>query len=305
MSRSTVRSIMTLVKRDRYLYLMSSVGVVWFFIFNYLPAYGIIVAFKKFNIIGGIWNSPWVGFQNFRLFFENIYLFRLIKNTVLLGLYSILWGFWPPILLALLLNELRLKLYKKVVQTISYLPHFIATIIIVGMLKDFFSYKGLINQFISMFGGGTINFFSQPEWFRSLYIGSDIWQSIGFSSIIYLAVLTSINPEIYESAAIEGANRLQQAVYITIPSILPTIMILLILSTTGIVNVGFEKVYLMYSPAIYETADVIATYTYRMGIVGGQFSYGAAVGLVNQVVSLIFIVTANYISRKTTEYSMW
>lgn len=303
--KSVMQKIFVSFQRDKYLYFMTLLGVVWVFVFTYLPAYGILVAFKRFNVVDGIWNSPWVGFHNFRMFFENPFFYRLIENTFLLGLLSLIWGFWPPILLALLLNELRQKLFKRVVQTISYLPHFIAIIIIVGMMKEFFSYRGIVNQIISFFGINTINFFSEPSWFRPLYIGSDIWQTIGFSSIIYLAVLSSLNPELYESAAMEGANRLQMAMYITIPSILPTIMILFILNTTSIVNVGFEKVFLMYSPGIYETADVIATFTYRIGIEGGQISFGAAVGLFNQVISLIFVIATNYISRKTTEYSMW
>lgn len=301
----TIRQIASSFKRDIYLYLMTALGIGWFFVFTYVPSYGIIIAFKRFNIVEGIWNSPWIGFHNFQLFFENPFFFRLVRNTVLLGLYSIAWGFWPPILLALLLNELKNRRFKRVIQTISYLPHFIATVVIVGMLKEFFSYKGLVNKLIELTGLDTINFFSEPGWFRTLYIGSDIWQSIGFSSIIYLAVLSGLNQEMYESASIEGAGRLQQAIYITIPSILPTIMILLILSTTGIVNVGFEKVFLMYSPAIYETADVIPTFTYRSGIEGGQFGFASAVGLFSQVISLLFIVAANYVSRKTTEYSMW
>ena len=284
---------------------MTALGVAWTFVFNYIPVYGIIVAFKRFDIVGGIWRSPWVGFHNFKLFFENPYFFRLIRNTFLLGFLSLVWGFWPPILLALLLNEVRLRTYKRVVQTFSYLPHFIAVVIIVGMLKEFFSYKGIINQLITALGGETINFFSKPEWFRPLYIGSGVWQGIGFGSIIYLAVLSGVNPELYECAQMEGANRFQQAIYITLPSILPTIMILLILNTTAIVNVGFEKVYLMYSPAIYETADVLATYTYRIGLEGGQVAFGSAVGLFNQVISLIFLVSVNAISRRLTDYSLW
>ena len=284
---------------------MTALGVAWTFVFNYIPVYGIIVAFKRFDIVGGIWRSPWVGFHNFKLFFENPYFFRLIRNTFLLGFMSLVWGFWPPILLALLLNEVRLRTYKRVVQTFSYLPHFIAIVIIVGMLKEFFSYKGIINQLVAALGGQTINFFSKPEWFRPLYIGSGVWQSIGFGSIIYLAVLSGVNPELYECAQMEGANRFQQAIYITLPSILPTIMILLILNTTAIVNVGFEKVYLMYSPAIYETADVLATYTYRIGLEGGQVAFGSAVGLFNQVISLIFLVSVNAISRRLTDYSLW
>jgi len=240
--------------RDRYLFFMTALGVIWAFIFCYVPMYGIIVAFKRYDVVEGIWNSPWVGLNNFRTFFRNPFSYRLIRNTFVLGTYSTLLGFWPPILLALLLNEVRAGLFKRTVQTISYLPHFIAIVIIVGMLKDFFNYNGLVNQVIGIFGGKTINFFSEARWFRSLYIGSGIWQGIGFGSIIYLAALSGINPELYECATVEGANRFKLVTHITLPSLLPTIMILFILNTAGFVSVGFEKVYLMYSPVIYETA---------------------------------------------------
>jgi putative aldouronate transport system permease protein len=293
------------VVRDRYLYLMSAVGVVWAFIFCYIPIYGIIVAFKRYDVVEGIWNSPWIGLENFTNFFKNPFAFRLIRNTFLLGSLSLVIGFSPPIILALLLNELRSGLFKRSVQTISYLPHFIAIVIIVGMLKDFFGYDGLVNQITKMFGAENINFFSESSWFRTLYIGSGIWQGVGYSSIIYLATLSGINPELYECATVEGANRFQLVTHITLPCMLPTIMILFILSTAGIVSVGFEKVYLMYSPVIYETADVIATYTYRVAMEKGQIGYGAAVGLFNQLVNFIFLFGANALSRKYTEYSMW
>lgn len=292
--------------REKFLYLMSAMGFVYIFIFNYIPIYGILVAFKNFNPVQGIWRSPWVGLHYFQLFFENPFLGRLVRNTVLLGLYSLLWGFWPPIVLALLFNELRNKLFKNVIQTITYFPNFIATVIIVGLMMELFSASGLVNNIRALLGASRpIYFFAQAEWFRTLYISSSIWQSLGAGTIIYLATLSGINPELYESAVIDGANRLRQIIHITIPSILPTMMILLIFASTGIVNVGFEKVYLMYSPAIYDTADVIATYTYRLGIQEGLVGYGSAVGLFNQLISLVFMVTANLISRKTTEYSLW
>ena len=303
--QSKFREIVRSFPRDRFLYVMTAVGIIWFVVFQYVPMYGIIVAFKRFDIAGGIWRSPWIGFHNFRLFFENPYLFRLIRNTVLLGFYSIVWGFWPPIVLALLLNEVRSSVYKRFVQTISYLPHFIAMVIIVGIMRDLFSHNGLVNQMLKILGRQPIYFFSRAEWFRPLYIGSGIWQSVGFSSIIYLAVISGVNPELYECAAMEGANRFHMVRFITLPALLPTMMILLILSTTGIINVGFEKVYLMYSPAIYETADVIQTYVYRVGLEGGQIGYGSAVGLFNSVISLFFMVTVNWIARRFSSYSLW
>ena len=302
---SKLREIVRNFSRDRYLYVMTAVGIVWFVLFQYVPMYGIIVAFKRFDIVGGIWRSPWVGFHNFQLFFESPYFFRSIRNTVLLGFYSIVWGFWTPIALALLLNEVRSSVYKRFVQTISYLPHFIAIVIIVGIMRDLFSHNGLVNHVLKIFGRPPIYFFSRPEWFRPLYIGSSIWQSVGFSSIIYLAVISGINPELYECAAIEGANRFHMVRFITLPALLPTMMILLILSTIRIINVGFEKVYLMYSPAIYETADVIQTYVYRVGLEGGQISFSSAVGLFNSVIALLFMVTVNWIARRVSTYSLW
>ena len=301
-----IRRIVRNFPRDRYLYVMTALGIVWFFLFHYIPIYGIIVAFKRYDVVGGIWHSPWIGLHNFKMFFESPYFFRLIRNTVLLGFFSIVWGFWPPILLALLLNEVKSGAYKRVVQTVSYLPHFIAIVIIVGIMRDFCSHNGIINHILRNFlGRAPIYFFSESEWFRPLYIGSSIWQGVGFSSIIYLAVISGINPELYECASLEGANRFQLIRFITVPALLPTMVILLILSTTGIINVGFEKVYLMYSPAIYETADIIQTYVYRVGLEGGQIGFGSAVGFFNSLVSLIFMVVVNWVARRVSDYSLW
>jgi putative aldouronate transport system permease protein len=291
--------------RQKSLYLMTAVGVGMIVVFQYIPIYGMQVAFKRFNVVEGIWGSPWIGLDNFKAFLTGPYAVRLIRNTMLLGFLSIVWGFWPPVVLALLLNELRLPTYKRVVQTVSYLPHFIATVVIVGMLKEFFSYDGIVNRVVANIGGETTNFFMEPGWFRPLYIGSAVWQGVGIGSILYLAVLANINPELYENAASEGANRWQLAWHITLPALLPTMMILLILSTTGIVNVGFEKVFLMQNPGIYETADVIQTYVYRVGLAGGQIGYGSAVGLLNTVVSLLFMVAVNNLGRKFAGHSLW
>ena len=291
--------------REKYLYLMSAVGVVWVFIFNYLPIYGILIAFKRYDFTAGILGSPWVGFHNFELWFKNPFFWRLIRNTVLLGALSILWGFWPPILLALLLNEVRSNGYKRVVQTITYLPHFIAVVVIIGMLKEVLSYDGVVNRLVASLGGEQISYFAKPGWFRTIYVGSGVWQGIGFGTIIYLAALAGVDPELYESAIVEGAGRLQLARFITLPHLLPFIMVLLILSTVGIINVGFEKVYLMYGPATYETADVIQTFVYRLGLEGGQFAFGAAVGLFNSIVSLFFMVAVNALARRFTRHSLW
>ncbi len=291
--------------RQKSLYLMTAVGVGLIVVFQYVPIYGMQVAFKRFNPVDGIWGSPWIGLDNFTAFLTGPYAARLIRNTMLLGFLSIVWGFWPPIVLALLLNELRLPTYMRVVQTISYLPHFIALVVIIGMVKEFFSYDGIVNRVVGSLDGEVTNFFMEPGWFRPLYIGSGVWQGVGIGSIFYLAVLAGINPELYENAVCEGANRWQLVWHITLPALLPTIMILLILNTTGIVNVGFEKVFLMQNPGIYETADVIQTYLYRVGLAGGQIGYGTAVGVLNSAVSLLIMVAVNYTGRKVTGHSLW
>ena len=291
--------------RQKGLYAMTAIGVGLIVVFQYVPVYGMQIAFKRFNPMDGIWGSPWIGLENFAAFLTGPYAFRLVRNTLLVGFLTIVWGFWPPIVLALLLNELRLPAYKRVVQTISYLPHFIALVIIVGMMKEFFSYDGIVNRVVTALGGQVTNFFMEPGWFRPLYVGSAIWQGIGFGSILYLARLAGINPELYENAVCEGANRWQLAWRITLPELLSIMVILLIFSTTSIVKVGLDKALLMQNPGIYETADVIQTYVYRIGLAGGSFGHGAAVGVLDSVVALIFAASVNYTARRATGYSVW
>ncbi len=287
---------------------MSLPGVLWFLIFAYLPMWGIVIAFTRYNLFGGLFQSQWIGWMNFQQWFRDPYFFRLMRNTIVLNVYGLIFGFPAPIILALLLNEVRLNKFKRVVQTISYLPHFISTVVIVGMLKIFFSpgNSGIVNMFIKdILGMEAINFFARPEWFRTLFIGSGIWQGVGWGSIIYLAAISGISPELYESATIDGARRLQKIRYITIPCIAPTISILLILNVGGMLSIGFEKVYLMYSPATYETADVISTYVYRMGIQGGRFGFGAAVGLFNNIIAAFLLLFTNYSAKKMGNESLW
>ena len=233
------------------------------------------------------------------------YFFRLIRNTFLLSTMGLIFSFPAPVIFALALNELRSNKFKRVAQTISYLPYFISTVVLVGILMTLFSYDGIINSVITFLGGSTQNFFNDPKWFRTLYIGSGIWQGVGWGSIIYLAALSGVPTELYEAAAIDGANRWKQMLHITLPSLVPTMTILMIMNLGNMLNIGFEKVYLMYNPGIYETADVISTYVYRRGIIGMDYSYSTAVGLFNSVVSLILIAIANAISRKVTETSLW
>lgn len=295
------------MRRDYQLLILCIPMIIFYFIFAYWPMYGIVIAFKDFKPLQGILGSEWVGLKYFAQVFRTPTLPRLIKNTFLIGLYSLLWGFPIPILFALCLNEVKKSWFKRTVQTLSYLPYFISTVVVVGMLNNFFSpVNGLVNTlYTSVTGNGAINFMSESEWFRTLYIGSGVWQSFGWNSIIYLAALSGIDMELYEAARIDGANRLQEIWHITLPGILSTIMILLIMNMGNIMSVGFEKIILMYSPSTYDVADVISTYTYRRGILDADYSFGAAVGLLNSLVNVVFILAANAISRRVSEVSLW
>ncbi|NMA84563.1 MAG: sugar ABC transporter permease [Epulopiscium sp.] len=291
--------------RHRSIFIMSLPVLIYYLIFYYGPMYGVIIAFKDFSPKLGIMGSKWIGFKHFTDFFSSYYFIRLIKNTLLLSFYSILWSFPAPIIFALLLNEVKHEKFKKGVQTITYMPHFISLVVIVGLLKDFVVTDGLINDIIAFFGGERSNLLINPSLFRTLYISSGIWQSVGFGSIIYLAAISGISPELYEAAVIDGAGRWKQMLHITLPSIAPTIIILFILQIGNLMNVGFEKVLLMYNDSILETADVISTFVYRKGLLEFNYSYSAAVGLFNSIINCILLVVANVTSRKTSETSLW
>ncbi|HHV58747.1 MAG TPA: sugar ABC transporter permease [Clostridiaceae bacterium] len=268
--------------------------------------FGIIISFKNYNLYKGILNSPWVGLKYYRMFFENPDSFNIIRNTILLGVYRLFWGFPAPIIFALVLNEVRNNTFKRVVQTISYLPHFISTVIIAGMVLQFTSPRnGFINVLLKNIGLQPINFMVLPQWFRTIYIGSGIWQDIGWSAIIYLAALTSINPELYEAATVDGANKWDKIWNVTLPGIAPTIITLFILNTGKVLDIGFEKVFLLYNPAIYRTADVISTYVYRIGLQNRNFSYATAINMSQSIVSLILVTSTNYLSKRLSETSLW
>ena len=290
---------------NRHLYLMILPGLAGFLLFHYAPLYGVLIAFKDYDLVLGVGESPWVGFKHFASFFSDPFAVRVIRNTVVLGFYSLLFGFWPPIVLALLFNELTSLGIKKFFQSVSYLPHFIAMVVVVGMMMELLSPSGPVNLALKSFGMESIAFFNEPQYFRPLYIGSGIWQGIGWGSILYLAAIAGIDPELYEASYIDGANRFQRMWHITFPGIMPTISILLILNASDIINVGFEKVYLMTNPAIYEVGDVIQTYVYRRGIVGGDFGYAAAVGLFNSVVSFLIVYLANRALRGLKQTTLW
>lgn len=300
------RNIKKVLSEQKYLIIMILPCLLYYLIFHYLPMYGLIIGFKKYEFSLGIMGSPWVGFKYFEQFITGPYFWRLIRNTFLLSFYNLLFYFPIPIIFALFLNEIDSKVFKKAVQTVSYLPHFVSVVIVVGLIQQMLSpSSGIVNQLIEYFSGKTINFFMQPEWFRTLYISSTVWQEFGWGSIIYLASISSVDTALYESAHLDGAGRFRCMWHITLPAIKPTIIILLILKVGNLLTVGFEKVILMYNPGIYETADIISTYVYRVGIDKANYSFGTAVGLLNAVVSMSLILITNAISRKLTETSLW
>lgn len=289
------------IKNNIWLYVMMLPGVIALILFTYIPMYGIIIAFQDFNVFDGYFGSEWVGLQHFKTLFSDPYFFRLIRNTFLLGTTSFLLTFPAPIILAIIINECRLSRFKRVVQSLSYLPHFIPMVVMVGIMFELFGTYGIVNHVLSFFGIDSISFFSQPEWFYPLYIGSAIWKGIGWGSIIYIGVLTSIDTSLYEAAEVDGANRWHKIIYITLPALKSTIVTLFILDIGGVMKVGFEKVFLMYSPATYEVADVLSTYVYRQGIVNANFSYSAAVDLFNNVIAIILVLVVNWFSKKLGE----
>jgi putative aldouronate transport system permease protein len=292
-------------KRNKLLYLMVVPMIVYLLVFCYYPMYGAVIAFKTYVPARGILGSPWAGLKHFKDFFGSFYFTRLLGNTFLISFWSIVFGFPAPIFLALMLNEVKAKTFKKVCQTISYLPYFISMVVVCGLVRDFCSEDGMIGQLAAMLGGRPGNLLARAENFRAIYIGSGIWQGVGWGSIIYLAAIAGIDLELYDAATIDGAGRFRQILHITIPCILPTIIIIFLLNIGGILNVGFEKIILLYNSGIYTTADVISTFTYRRGLLENNFSYSTAVGLFNSVVNFIFMVSANAVSRRVSETSLW
>lgn len=293
------------LRRHWAAYLMLIPAVVLLFIFSYIPMYGIVIAFKNYKPQLGIWGSPWVGLEHFAKFFTSAHFPVLLRNTLSISVYSLLAGYPCSIILALLLNEVRCAKYKKVVQTISYMPYFISSVVVCGMLKSFLSYDGMFNALNNLTGREPISFLSEPKYFQHIIVWAGVWQGMGWNSIIYMAALSAIDTQLYEAARIDGCGRLRQAWHVTIPGIMPTVIMLLIMSVGSILTVGTDNILLLYNPMTYETGDVFGTYTYRLGIRGGQYDYTAAVGLAETVVGFIMIIIVNWISRKTTEQSLW
>ncbi|MBW7458533.1 ABC transporter permease [Paenibacillus sepulcri] len=294
------------LNQSKYLLLLFLPCLVYYILFKYLPMFGLVISFKDYNLFKGVWASDWVGLKYYHMFFESPEFFQLFRNTFLLGVFNVVFGFPMPIILALCLNEVKQVLFKRFVQTVSYVPHFISNVVVVGMVVMFLSpTTGIVAHFVKMFGLQPVNLLVQPEWFRPIYVLADIWQHAGWGSIIFLAALTAIDPQLYEAAEIDGASRWKQLWNVTIPGITPAIVIMLILNVGHIIDIGFEKVFLLMNPATYETADIFSTFVYRTGLTLGNYSYGTTVDLFTGIISLFFIYTVNYISRKISETSLW
>lgn len=281
-------------------------GVLYFAVFCYGPMYGILMAFKDYNVSKGIWGSPWSGWKHFKELVNSVYFGRLVKNTFLLSIEQLIWSFPVPIAFALLVNELRNNKWKRVAQTAAYLPHFISVVVVVGILKDLLSSDGgVLTQLFMIFGVQPRNYFNMPEAFRTLYVGSGVWQEFGWNSIIYVAAISTIDQEMYESAALDGAGRWKKLIYITLPAIAPTIVLLLVMNMGNMLNIGYEKVILMYNSATYSTADIFSTYVYRKGLLSAQYSFASAVGLANSVINVLILSGANYVAKKAADTSIF
>ena len=305
-SKATLRArIVKDWQRHKAIYILALLGVAYYIIFCYLPIGGILMAFENYKPTRGLFHSKWVGFKYFIDFFSGAYAWRVIRNTILINFYDLIVGFPAPIIFALLLNEITSNAFKRTVQTISYLPFFISQVVICGILLDFLSLDGLFNQIISMFGLEKTAFMIFPQYFRTIYVGSGIWQGLGYGAIIYLAALSSVDVQLYDSAVIDGCNRFKRMLHVTLPGIMPTIIIMLILRIGNMMSVGFEKIILLYNPSVYETADVISSFVYRYGLLQGNFSYSTAVGLFNSVVNFALLAITNSISKRVSDISLW
>ena len=293
---------------NRYwdLYLLLVPVVLYFIIFKFWPMYGVQIAFKDFSPSKGIFDSPWVGFKHFLRFFNSFNFWDILRNTITISFYQLIAGFPIPILLALVLNEMRNAKFKKLLQTVTYAPHFLSTVVLVGMLTAFLNPStGLVNRVIEMLGGEAINFMAEESWFSSLYVWSGVWQNAGWGTIIYMALLSSIDVQLYEAATIDGASRFKKLLHVTLPSIVPTAVTMLILDCGRIMNIGFEKAFLMQNDLNINRSEVISTYVYQVGITQAQYSYSTAVDLFNAVINVILLLVVNKISKKLTQTSLW
>lgn len=294
------------IRRDRELLLLFIPCILFYVVFRYGPLYGLIIAFKDYSVFTGVLGSDWVGLKHFIKFFGNQDFWMLFRNTLLLGFYTLVFGFPFPILLAVLLNEVRVQWFKKSVQTLSYLPAFLSVVIISSMIIDFLSpTNGLLNQLLAALGFEKKYFLADSGWFRPIYVISEIWGTVGYESIIYLAAIAGISPTLYEAARVDGATRFHMIRHITIPGLMPTMLIMFILKTGSMIRVGYEKVLLLYNPMTYNVADVFSTYVYRKGLLESNYSYAAAVGMFEALVAMVMLLGANAVSRKIGGKGLW
>lgn len=301
-----MQKLLKKIARDRQLLVLFVPCIVFYAIFRYGPLYGLIIAFKDYSVYTGILNSPWVGFKHFERFFSGPDFFLLFRNTFLLGFFSLIFSFPFPIILAILLNEVRVRWFKKFVQTASYLPTFLSVVIISSMITDFLSpNNGIVNKLLNQFGFESKYFLIDPEWFRPIYVLSDIWANTGYEAIIFLAAIAGINPTLYEAARVDGASRMRMMWHVTLPSLMPTVLVMFILKTGSMFRIGYEKVLLLYNSMTYSVADVFSTFVYRKGLLESNYSYGAAVGLFEALVALVMLLGANLISKRLGGKGLW
>ena len=293
------------LRRDWPLYTLAVLPLIFLAIFRYLPMLGNVIAFRRFRPGGSIFGDEWVGTFYVDMFIRDPAFWNVFANTAIIGGMTLVVCFPLPIALALMLNEVRRTHFKRIVQSISYLPHFLSVVIVVGMVYQLLALQGTVNQIIDAFGGDAVAFLQKPEWFRFIYVASEAWQTVGWGTILYLAALTAVDDALYEAARIDGANRWQQTWHVTIPGIRPTMVTLLILNIGNFLNVGFEKVLLLYNPMTYSTGDVISTYLYRVGLVSNNLSYAAAIGLFQAIIGFTMVMAANYISKRLVGTSLW
>lgn len=303
--REPGRRLVRQIARRYDLYLMLLIPVTWYLVFHYGPLYGLQIAFKNFNPGKGILGSGWVGFEHFQRFFDSYYFWRLLWNTLSINLFSLLIAFPVPIMLALLINEIGSKRYSKLLQNVTYIPHFISVVVIVGILSVLLSPSGPVNMLIQALGGTPTRFMESAAWFKTIFISSNIWQNMGWQSIIYIAALSGINPQLYEAAKMDGASRIRRIWHVSLPGIIPVIVILLILDIGQFMNIGFEKILLMQNNLNLEASDVISTFVYTTGILKGEYSYTAAIGLFNSLINLTLLLLVNRFARKTSDTSLW
>jgi ABC-type polysaccharide transport system permease subunit len=304
--RTTLTGVRRSLQRHWTLYLLMTVPLVWFAVFKYIPMANAVLAFKNYNVVRGIWGSPWVGWQNFELFFANPVFWTLVKNTFLLSVYTVAASFPLAIILALALNEVRMGLFKKTVQLVTYAPYFISTVVVVSMTILMLSPRlGLVNDAIGFFGVPAIDFLGNPDYFRHIYVWSDVWQTTGYSAVIYLAALAGVDPALHESAKIDGATRLQRIRHVDLPGIMPTAVIILVLAVGNIMAIGFEKAFLLQNPLNLSESEIIATYVYKTGLLNADFSLATAVGLFNSVINLVLLLAVNTIAKRITGNGLW